>query len=116
MSAYIARIKEDKQMVGFFWASTINELFWMVDECCDPYIVEFSKTNRGGVFWQKPIDWKFIDPFPLTKDMNDTKSEEFYEAYESSRLKAGAPTISEYIMVDIKNDDRWRTFTREDAG
>jgi hypothetical protein len=108
MSAYIARIKEDKQMVGFFWASTINELFWMVDECCDPYIVEFIKTNRGGVFWQEPIDWKFIDPFPI-------QSEECYEAYENLRLKAGAPTISEYIMVDIKNDDRWRTFTREDA-
>jgi hypothetical protein len=51
MTTYIARLIADHQLVGIFTVEHDGELFWLVDECCDPGAVELSELGTGGIFW-----------------------------------------------------------------
>jgi hypothetical protein len=51
MSAYFVRLKENKELVGLFVIPATSDLWWAVDECCDPYACEFIAIKYGGIIW-----------------------------------------------------------------
>tara|TARA_R110000868_G_scaffold402329_1_gene678562 strand:- start:554 stop:871 length:318 start_codon:yes stop_codon:yes gene_type:complete len=61
MSAYGVRLSEDHQAVGIFWAESLNDLFWAIDECCDPNECEIKKLKAGGIMWEGKVSMKFPD-------------------------------------------------------
>jgi hypothetical protein len=67
MPAYLARLQADHQIVGIYSVEHDGELFWLIDECCDPNAVEIAELGSGGVYWASSIDWKV----PLPTDGND---------------------------------------------
>ncbi len=54
MTTYLARLMADHQLVGVFSVKDDRELFWLVDECCDPGAVEITELGTGGLFWASP--------------------------------------------------------------
>jgi len=66
MTVYVARLIEDRQFVGIFSVEDDSELFWLIDECCDPGAVEISELGSGGVFWPRTIDMQV----PIPEDEN----------------------------------------------
>jgi len=52
---YLARVKETKEFVGVFSARTIEHLFWLVDECTDPFACEVLPMKpHGGIYAAGP--------------------------------------------------------------
>lgn len=51
MTVYLARLIADHQLVGVFSVQDDSELFWLVDECCDPGAVELTELGTGGMLW-----------------------------------------------------------------
>lgn len=48
---YLARIACTKEFVGVFNASRIEALFWLVDECTDPFACEvLPVSGDGGIY------------------------------------------------------------------
>lgn len=62
MPMYLARLTSDKQLVGFFSVEDDSELFWLIDQCCDPYQVEIAELGTGGLYWSKSIE--YVVPIP----------------------------------------------------
>lgn len=54
MITYLARLIKDRQLVGIFTVDDDSELFWLVDECCDPGAVELTELTTGGIYWSSP--------------------------------------------------------------
>lgn len=56
---YLVRLIENKEIVGFFNAVNDYELFWLVDECTDPWACERKKLVGGwGIMWPAPKAFK----------------------------------------------------------
>lgn len=51
MSGYLVRLTDTKDLVGIFWADRLSDLFWLVDECTDPYGCEYTRVKPGGIYW-----------------------------------------------------------------
>jgi hypothetical protein len=51
MSAYLVRLEANKELVGLFVIPATGDLWWAVDECCDPYACEFIAVKYGGIIW-----------------------------------------------------------------
>lgn len=52
MLVNIVRLKENHELVGIFAVNTIDDLFWLVDECTSPYDCEYTPlSNPGGIIW-----------------------------------------------------------------
>lgn len=48
---YLARISGTKEFVGVFSAPTVGRLFWLVDECTDPFACEvLPVSGAGGIY------------------------------------------------------------------
>jgi hypothetical protein len=62
MTTYLARLIADQQLVGIFTVRDDSELFWLVDECCDPGAVEITELGTGGVFWGTTIETRVPAP------------------------------------------------------
>ena len=49
---YIVRVIGTNQLVGLLVVSSYEDLFWSVDEVCDPHGCEYKElTSGGGVQW-----------------------------------------------------------------
>ena len=51
MMTYYFRLMQDKKpngWVGFAMAKNKHDLFWTIDEFCDPYSVQIKKAYRAG--------------------------------------------------------------------
>ena len=51
-SGYVVRLSRTNELVGFFVADSVKELFWLVDECVDPTCCEHKEIQRGGIMWE----------------------------------------------------------------
>lgn len=97
MTAYLVRLKAEhehhpREIVGFFVAETMRDLYWMVDECAPPPECECIEIGSGGIYWEAftgrqvpreaepdwetlPKDWSPLPPGPaLTDGWNDMLS------------------------------------------
>ena len=51
MAVYLARLKNNKSMVGMFSAPTPVDLFWTLDQAGDPHEMEVTRmTECCGIF------------------------------------------------------------------
>ena len=52
MKLFLVRFKEDKDIVGILACEHEDDLFMLVDECCDPHDCEAMEIKSlGGIFW-----------------------------------------------------------------
>lgn len=49
MTTYVVRFQKSQEFVGIYSASKESEIFWLVDQLCDPYACEYAKLNFGGI-------------------------------------------------------------------
>ncbi|MGJ5024935.1 hypothetical protein [Bradyrhizobium oligotrophicum] len=75
MPAYLVRTINDQDLVGVFFATSIRDLAWLVDEAVDPDLCEYIRLGPGGVIWTEPsikiptqckseleVDWEAEEP------------------------------------------------------
>lgn len=98
MKAYLARLNAEqgnaREIVGFFMARSIPQLYDLIDECCDVDRVEVMEIGPGGLFW--PISVDFVVPHP----------EELHE--EPPDLPAGANLCDLWVGAFFnENADKW---------
>jgi len=64
MTTALVRIRDDCQVVGMFSFTNLMDLFWLIDECTDPYQCEFIRIEHGGIYFPNNADklytWKEI--------------------------------------------------------
>ena len=103
MNAYIVKLKRSKdhklgdgdEMVGFFVATDLVELFWTIDELTSPFSCEFKTVRNGGVLW--PGLAKILS---MDEEDEDCESETFNE-----------PSIlSERLDMAISDHRKWKSF------
>lgn len=64
LKSYFVRRSEDREVIGFFIASSTVMLASLVDECCDPSSCEFAAAQMGGlmVLEKTKAKWPFERP------------------------------------------------------
>src|SRR5690242_2747420 len=67
MPAYMVRVEGTRDIVGFFFAETMEDLLYAVDECTEPDGCEYVEMPVGGIMWTSlaipvPIDHRSDDP------------------------------------------------------
>lgn len=68
MPAYLVRIIDTRDMVGFFFVEDFDRLEVVVDECTDVPDCEYVELPDGGIMWESPA----IDvPIEIDKDSTD---------------------------------------------
>ena len=91
MSNYLVRLIENKEIVGFFNAGNDHELFWLVDECTDPWACERQKLVGGwGIMWHAPGAFKV----PLTNC--------------DVEIKLNKASLSESAGMQLIDEGKWR--------
>lgn len=97
MANYLVRLIENKEIVGFFSAGSDHELFWLVDECTDPWGCERQKLVGGwGVIWPAPKAFKV----PLKNLDAEVK-------LNKAQLTEGATTL-------LLDEGKWKLVAVED--
>jgi hypothetical protein len=54
MSAYLVRLIQNRDIVGFFAADGFDDLVIAVDECTEVSACEFVELPPGGIVWTSP--------------------------------------------------------------
>jgi hypothetical protein len=90
MANYIVRLTETGEIVGLFSASTDEELFWMVDECVDPWACECRRIRGWGIMWPKPNAPKV--PLPEIED----------------DVSLSGATLTELAQMEFLSDGKWK--------
>lgn len=68
MTTYLVRKASDHEAIGIFWASSIQELGYIIDcDCIDPQECEIKVSRCGGIGWFEPTNVKF----PIQFDGDD---------------------------------------------
>ena len=118
MSAYIVKLKRSKdhklgdgdEMVGFFVATDLVELFWTIDELTSPFSCEFKTVRNGGVLWPgsakmfgyDEADGDFEEWEPFNEPSN--LSERLDMAFNDHRKWKSFPDNFEYIYSPITGE------------
>lgn len=93
MSAYLVRIAESHEILGFYVARDLVDLFWLIDECMDPCACEFKKIESGGFYWEP-------DRTPVLANL---KSD------DESNFDGVGPTEMMWLAMYDKDKGRWRS-------
>jgi hypothetical protein len=109
MNGYIVKLKRSKdmkpedgdEMVGFFVATDLVELFWTIDELTSPFSCEFKTVRNGGVLW--PGSAKI-----LSRDEEIRRYEED-EDYESEPFDEPS-ALSERLDMALSDHRKWKSF------
>jgi hypothetical protein len=54
MPAYLVRLIQNRDMVGFFAADEFEDLLMAVDECTNAGACEYMELPAGGIMWTSP--------------------------------------------------------------
>ncbi|WP_162814800.1 hypothetical protein [Erythrobacter aureus] len=69
MKAYLVRLNSEQELsfeiVGFFFASDAEQLWRLVDECCEADDCEMLELEPGGIFWDQAVG--YILPMPTSE-------------------------------------------------
>lgn len=100
MKAYIVRLKEGepkaRELVGFFVAHSLEQLYWLIDECAPPIDCENKELDAGGIYWPRLTG----KPVPLPSDFD---------------FEAQADDWS-YLPSGAELSDGWEQVFHEQAG
>jgi hypothetical protein len=100
MNAYIVKLKRSKdhklgdgdEMVGFFVATDLVELFWTIDELTSPFSCEFKTVRNGGVLWPGPA-----------KILSMEEDEDCEESFDEPSI------LSERLDMAIGDHRKWKS-------
>ena len=98
MSTYGVRLSEGHQAVGIFWAESLYELFWAIDECWDPQECEIKKLKAGGIMWKGKTDIQF----EVETDI------QFSDEGDDVPVSFDGASYSEQTSMDLHSSDGWR--------
>ncbi len=109
MKAYVVRLKEGEQnareLVGFFVTESIEQLYWLVDECAPPIDCEYREIDAGGVYWSRytghsiplppdfdfeaaPPDWSYL---PAGAELSSAWEEAFHDRDDDENAEPWCP-------------------------
>lgn len=103
MATAIVRIKESKEIVGFYACEDSNALFNLVDQITSPYECEYMEVRNGGFHWPEPDSAIILSDEFLASD-GEMDSPNFDGA-----------KADEYLLINLIENDEWFDFTREDG-
>jgi hypothetical protein len=69
MPAFLVRLIQNHDIVGFFAAEEFEDLAMAVDECTDPGACEYVELPPGGIMWTSPA-------IPVPVDASDREDDE----------------------------------------
>ena len=69
MPAYLVRLIQNRDIVGFFAADDFDDLVITVDECTNVGACEHVELPPGGIMWTSPA-------LPVPIDVRDSEDEE----------------------------------------
>lgn len=98
MNVYLARLIQNKEVVGLFAAENMRDLFWAIDEVTNPYECEWIEAPSGaGVCFHNPNE-------PSTDD------------WDEDITAAAAPSdVLLCAMLDTEEEDvDWQAFDHGD--
>jgi hypothetical protein len=100
MPAYLVRLIQNRDIVGFFAADDFEDLVISVDECTDVAACEYVELPAGGIMWTSPA---VAVPFDLRNHEEGTKIEEL--PWEKAEL-----CEAWWSVVYGHYDDEWTRF------
>ncbi|WP_238368804.1 hypothetical protein [Mesobacterium pallidum] len=71
MTPYYVRVAGTKKMQGIFWAETLLDLFWAVDEMGNPYDYEYAEPRMPGGLWHDAANVDTPDSRPYDEEADD---------------------------------------------
>jgi hypothetical protein len=108
MPAYLVRLIDTRDLVGFFFAEDADDLELVVDECTDVPDCEYVELPDGGIMWESPA----IDvPFQFDKDSPEPPDEEDVPKVPWS---GASLTESWWSVVYGYTDEQWTSFVPQD--
>jgi hypothetical protein len=101
MPAYLVRLIQNRDIVGFFAADDFDDLVVTVDECTEVSACEYVELPAGGIMWTSPA-------VPVPFDVRDREDEEA----EIEELPWAKAVLSElwWNVVYGYTDDEWTRF------
>jgi hypothetical protein len=101
MPAYLVRLIQNRDIVGFFAADDFDDLVVTVDECTEVSACEYVELPVGGIMWTSPA-------VPVPFDVRDREDEEA----EIEELPWAKAVLSElwWNVVYGYTDDEWTRF------
>ena len=106
MPAYLVRMIDTRDMVGFFFAEEVLELEMIVDECTDVPDCEYVELPHGGIMWESPA----IDvPIEIDKDSDQDEVDIPELPWSGASL-----TESWWSVLYGYTDERWTRFVPDD--
>jgi hypothetical protein len=101
MPAYLVRLIQNRDIVGFFSADEFDDFVITVDECTDVSACEYAELPPGGIMWTSPAV-----AIPLDSSTPET------ERYDIEKLPWASVELSEawWSVVYGFTDDEWTRF------
>jgi hypothetical protein len=106
MPAYLVRLIDTRDLVGFFFAEDIDDLDVIVDECTDVPDCEYVELPEGGIMWESPA----IDvPIEIDKDSVEVDENDIPE------MPWSGASLSEswWSVLYGYTDEQWTRFVPE---
>jgi hypothetical protein len=104
MSAYIVRLIDTDELVGFLVADTTKDLFWSIDELLNPHECEYKRITGGGIFWGESGAGEMYPTIPV---------EDFEEYFELPPLDGAS--LAQWTQREYEDERPWKRF-KADAG
>lgn len=103
MLAVLVRVQDTKELVGFFWGQNVADIWYTVDEFCDPCSCEYRVMDYGGIFYH--------DGAPkIAKDAAERGEEHIFTA-----LTKATTSFSERTGMELHESDgrkeKWKLFS-----
>jgi hypothetical protein len=88
MPAYLVRLIQNRDIVGFFAAEDFEDFVISVDECTDVAACEYVELPAGGIMWTSPA-------VPVPFDVRDPEDEDYSEIEELPRTGRAVRSVVE---------------------
>jgi hypothetical protein len=101
MPAYLVRLIQNRDLVGFFVADDFDDVVIAVDECTDVPACEYVELPAGGIMWGSPA-------IPVPIDISDRND----ESTEIEGLPWARVELSEswWSVIHGYTDEEWTRF------
>jgi hypothetical protein len=107
MPAYLVRIIDTRDLVGFFYAEDEDELEFVADECTETADCEYVELPVGGIMWESPA----ID-VPIEKSADSPEDDE--NDIPELPWSGAALTDSWFSVIYGLTDGQWTPFVPQD--
>lgn len=100
MTTYTFRNRKNKVIRGSITASSVNELFYKIDDKADPFSFEYCKTNQDTVWFDEEPVWLVFKSFLTLKTETDhtliLATEATKEIVDNLQKKLSEPHFDNY--------------------